>query len=174
MGQASTVNQVANRVDAREIGLHLFIDAHASTVVIQPLLHQLLEAAGVSPAANRHQHIFAGEGLFTFVGLGQNVGADVDVLSHEVNEWLNDPFLVNIVPDWSYSVPPLIPSACSDLLEPGDPLELVNFPEPLNGFTYHLQDAALFSYFTRQSPSIGYQGRYTFLGTLPSYSTPCG
>jgi hypothetical protein len=112
-------------------------------------------------------------GWFSFVGLSQYVGADVDVLSHEVNEWINDPFLSNIVPDWSYSVPPLISSACSDLLETGDPLELVNFPVPLDGFTYHLQDAAFFSYFARQSPSIGYQGRYTFLGTFPSYSTPC-
>jgi hypothetical protein len=112
-------------------------------------------------------------GWFTFVGLGPYVGADVDVLSHEVNEWMNDPFISNIVPAWSYSVPPLITNACSNLLETGDPLELVNFPVPLNGFTYHLQDAAFFSYFARQSPSIGYQGRYTFLGTLPSYSTPC-
>jgi hypothetical protein len=112
-------------------------------------------------------------GWFTFVGLGPYVGADVDVLSHEMNEWINDPFLTNIVPAWSYSVPPLISNACSNLLETGDPLELVNSPVPLNGFTYHLQDAAFFSYFARQSPSIGYQGRYTFLGTLPSYSTPC-
>jgi hypothetical protein len=112
-------------------------------------------------------------GWFTFVGLGQYVGADVDVLSHEVNEWVNDPFLSNIVPDWSFSTPPLIFNACSNLLETGDPLELVNFPVPLNGFTYHLQDAAFFSYFARQSPSVGYQGRYTFLGTLPGYSAPC-
>jgi hypothetical protein len=111
--------------------------------------------------------------VFTFVGLGQDVGADVDVLSHEVNEWVNDPFISNVVPDWSYSVPPLISSACSNLLETGDPLELVNFPVTAGGFTYHLQDEAFFSYFARQSPSAGYQGRYTYLGTLTGYSTPC-
>jgi hypothetical protein len=38
---------------------------------------------------------------------------------------------------------------------------------------YHLQDAAFFSWFARQSPSLGYQGRYTYLGTFASYSTPC-
>jgi len=112
-------------------------------------------------------------GWFTFVGLGQDVGADVDVLSHEVNEWVNDPFLTNVVPDWSYSVPPIISGACSNLLETGDPLELVNFPVTAGGFTYHLQDAAFFSWFARQSPSLGYQGRYTYLGTFTSYSTPC-
>ena len=112
-------------------------------------------------------------GWFTFVGLGRYVGADVDVLSHEVNEWLNDPFLTNVVPDWSYSVPPIIPSACSNLLETGDPLELVNFPVTRDGFKYHLQDEAFFSYFARQRPSIGYHGRYTFLGTYRGYSTPC-
>ena len=112
-------------------------------------------------------------GWFTFAGLGQFVGADVDVLSHEVNEWVNDPFLTNVVPDWSYSVPPIIFNACSNLLETGDPLELVNFPLTVGGFTYHLQDAAFFSWFARQSPSLGYQGMYTYLGTFTSYSTPC-
>lgn len=69
-------------------------------------------------------------------------------------------------------MPPVISGACSNLLETGDPLELVNFPVTAGGFTYHLQDAAIFSYFARQSPSAGYQGRYTFLGTFPATPRP--
>ena len=43
----------------------------------------------------------------------------------------------------------------------------------LHGLTYHLQDAAFLSWFARQSPSIGYGGRYTFLGTFTTPSPPC-
>ncbi len=63
--------------------------------------------------------------------------------------------------------------ACSNLLETGDPLEETPFAVTVHGTTYHLQDEAFFSYFARQSPSIGYQGRYSFLGTLTSFSPPC-
>ena len=43
----------------------------------------------------------------------------------------------------------------------------------LNGFTYHLQDEAFFSYFARQSPSEGFGGKYSLFGDLTSYSKPC-
>jgi hypothetical protein len=112
-------------------------------------------------------------GWFSTFGLSADVGADADVLSHEVTEWMNDPFLNNIVPAWSFSAPPVIVDACSNLLETGDPLEETPFTVSLNGRTYHLQDAAFFSWFARQNPSIAYAGRYSFLGTLDSFSTPC-
>ena len=112
-------------------------------------------------------------GWFSIFGLPPAVGADVDVFSHEVTEWVNDPFLNNIVPPWSFSAPPVIVNACSNLLEVGDPLEETPFTVSLNGTIYHLQDEAFFSYFARQSPSIGFHGRYSFLGTLSSFSSPC-
>ena len=73
MGQPGSVYQVTDGVDTRKVGLHLFIDAHTSAVVIQTLLHQLLEAAGVGPAADGHQDILAVEGLFAFVCLGDDL-----------------------------------------------------------------------------------------------------
>jgi hypothetical protein len=66
---------------------------------------------------------------------------------------------------------------CSNLLEVGDPLENQELPGPfeipLNGFTYHLQDEAFFSWFARQSPSEGYGGLYSFFGDFTTFSSPC-
>ena len=76
-----------------------------------PEIVQLLASPGIysyKAVAQGTNPDWMDPGWFTFVGLGQDVGADVDVLSHEVNEWVNDPFLTNVVPDWSYSVPPII------------------------------------------------------------------
>src|SRR5579875_774040 len=68
--QASAMHQVANSVDARQIGLHLLIGAHAPAIIIQALLHQFLQAAGVGAAADRHQDILAGEALLAFLRAG--------------------------------------------------------------------------------------------------------
>jgi len=79
----------------------------------------------------------------------------------------------NSTPPWSFTLPPLVPQACSNALEVGDPLELAQFPVTLGATTYHFQDEAFLSWFARQTPSIGYLGRYSFTGTFTSYSTPC-
>jgi hypothetical protein len=93
--------------------------------------------------------------------------ADVSTLSHEVSEWLHDPFLSSVVPSWSS---PLAPQyGCSNLLETGDPLVGVQFDE--NG--YQLQDEAFLSWFAHQSPSIGLRGRYSYLGTFTSPPPLC-
>ena len=82
-------------------------------------------------------------------------------VSHEVAEWLNDPLYLahaNLVPRWVF------PSGgCgSTQLEVGDPLVLTRFT--VNGFT--LQDVSLFSWFARNSPSVGISGRYDLLGKV--------
>jgi hypothetical protein len=65
---------------------------------------------------------------------------DVSALSHELGEWLDDPFVDNRV-------------NCRDnsILEVGDPLEgMANyggFPYTLNGFTYNLQSLVFLGYF---------------------------
>ncbi|HLI09192.1 MAG TPA: hypothetical protein VKV40_21690 [Ktedonobacteraceae bacterium] len=92
---------------------------------------------------------------------------DINALSHEVAEWLNDPFVNNIVPAWS--VPSEPQYGCSNLLEVGDPL--VGVAYVLNG--YHPQDIASFSWFARQSPAITQSGEYSYLGTFTTYSPPC-
>jgi hypothetical protein len=93
-------------------------------------------------------------------------GRDADILSHEVAEWLADPF-GSIVPAWTS---PLAPEyGCSNVLEVGDPLVGVNFEKD----GYHLQDEAFLSWFAHDEPSIGINGQYTYLGTFDSPSTLC-
>jgi hypothetical protein len=106
-------------------------------------------------------------------GFSSSFGPDMQLLGHEVAEWLNDPFVDNATPRWLFSLPPLIPSACISGLEVGDPLEMSTFPVALGSTTYYFQDAAFLSWFARQSPSIGYMSRYSFTGTFTTYSTPC-
>jgi len=65
---------------------------------------------------------------------------DVSALSHEIGEWMDDPFADNLV-------------HCNDngLMEVGDPLEnnanYGAFPYSLGGFTYNLQSLVFIGYF---------------------------
>jgi hypothetical protein len=89
-------------------------------------------------------------------------------MSHEIAEWLNDPFVNNKVPSWQVPAEPQY--GCSDLFEVGDPL--VGHVFTSGGLNY--QDETNFSWFARQSPSIAYQGRYDYLGTVfKTYSPAC-
>jgi hypothetical protein len=99
---------------------------------------------------------------------------DITALSHEIAEWYSDPFLSNVVPSWSLPGS----SACSaNILEVGDPIEAfrkLSFAVMLDGTLYHPQDAVLFSWFARQTPSIGIKGRYSYRGDkLFSPAPPC-
>jgi hypothetical protein len=75
--------------------------------------------------------------LVTDVG---SFSQDVSAASHEIGEWMDDPFTDNRV-------------GCNDnsILEVGDPLEgranYGAFPYPDHGFTYNLQDLVYISYF---------------------------
>ncbi|MDQ2905148.1 MAG: hypothetical protein ABI456_15295 [Ktedonobacteraceae bacterium] len=109
-----------------------------------------------------YTHIFASyidPGLF---GAGTS---DVDALSHEVAEWLNDPFVNNIVPNWTTGND----YGCNNDLEVGDPLVGTNFT--VNG--YSLQDEVLLPWFSRVTSPGTYQARYSFLGTFTHYSASC-
>lgn len=91
---------------------------------------------------------------------------DVSVLSHEVAEWLDDPFYTNRVPPW---IEPENGACGGPLLEVGDPV--TNHTFLVNG--YRLQDAAFFSWFSRQTPSIGIYGRYDLVGKLSGPAAVC-
>lgn len=89
---------------------------------------------------------------------------DITALSHEVAEWYSDPLISNVVPRW---VQPESSVCFSNLLEVGDALQA--FAEPTfvvksGDMEYHPQDVALFSWFAGQSPSIGFEGRYSYRG----------
>ena len=88
---------------------------------------------------------------FTYIDKAGAFSQDVSALSHEVGEWMDDPFINN--------------SGCGGLLEDGDPLEggpnFGAFPYVLNGFTYNLQDLTFLQYFG-QSPSTSVHGWWSF------------
>jgi hypothetical protein len=95
---------------------------------------------------------------------------NTDVLSHEISEWMHDPFLVNRVPSWQSPLPlSAAVHGCSSLLETGDAVSDVSFD--VGG--YQLQDEAFLSWFAHQTPSIGINGQYSFLGTFTQPSPLC-
>jgi hypothetical protein len=74
----------------------------------------------------------------------KNTG-DISTAIHELAEWANDPFGDNATPPWGRLGQV---SACQDNLETGDPLSGSLAPSiALNGFTYHPQELAFFSWF---------------------------
>ena len=92
--------------------------------------------------------------------------ADVNFISHEITEWMNDPFVNNLVPSWQ--APGSSPPECQSILETGDPLEFLAtnaFPVTVDGFTYHPQVEALLQWFERQVPSTAFQGAYSYPDT---------
>jgi hypothetical protein len=88
---------------------------------------------------------------FTYIDRPGAFAQDVSALSHEIGEWMDDPFANN--------------PGCGGLLEDGDPLEggpnFGAFPYTLNGFTYNLQDLTFLQYFG-QSPSTSVNGWWSF------------
>ncbi len=101
--------------------------------------------------------------------------ADIEPISHELGETLNDPFINNITPN--YQLPGFPPGACQNILEVGDVVEATpnpTFPIALNGFTYHPQTLGLLQWFEGISPSNAFNGDYSFPGNnLTSPFTPC-
>jgi hypothetical protein len=107
---------------------------------------------------------------------------DVQALSHEVAEWLNDPFVgvflltgnnfgINLIPP---SVLPGQGGACIINFETGDPLEAppAVFTKIINGTTYHLQDEVFLPWYL-QGQSFSVNGWYTLLNTFTSPATLC-
>jgi hypothetical protein len=97
--------------------------------------------------------------------------ADISVMTHEVAEWINDPGINNLVPPWGHIGQQ---RGCQENLEVGDPLTGTQFPsKTLNGFTYHMQELAFFSWFYGK-PSIGAGGLFSDHGTFTSDAgAPC-
>jgi hypothetical protein len=109
---------------------------------------------------------------FESTGLFGPLTRDTAVLSHEVAEWMNDPYGNNPTPAWGHTGQV---SGCQNNLEVGDPLTGMNAPPIFgsNGFTYHLQELAFFSWFF-QTPSIGIHGWFSNNATfLTDAGPPC-
>jgi len=99
-----------------------------------------------------------------------NGSSDISALSHEVGEWQNDPSGVNPTPAWG-NIGQV--QGCQSNLEVGDPLSGTTFTSKLNGFTYHPQELAFFSWFYHQSPSLGVNGWFSDKGTFRTFAAPC-
>ena len=90
-------------------------------------------ANGAQPGGQTYSHA-------TYVDSPGSFSQDVSALSHEIGEWMDDPFVDNRV-------------HCNDnsLMEDGDPLEgnanYGGFPYTLGGFTYNLQSLVFINYF---------------------------
>ncbi len=85
---------------------------------------------------------------------------------------MNDPFGNNATPPWGHTGQV---GGCQNNLEVGDPLTGTNAPPVVmpNGFTYHLQELAFFSWFYG-APSIGVNGWFSNNGTfLTDAGPPC-
>jgi hypothetical protein len=94
-----------------------------------------------------------------------NGGAkDVSILSHELAEWVNDPSGRNAVLSWGHIGQV---TGCQSALEVGDPLTGTLLPVITgpNGFDYHVQELAYFSWFFR-TPSTGAGSALSNNGTL--------
>jgi hypothetical protein len=99
--------------------------------------------------------------------------SDAYVLSHEVAEWINDPYLTNVVPAWR---DPASGVCFNDLLEVGDPVEFLanpSFTVRTSARTYHVTDVAGISWFAHDVPSRELGGAYSYQGNLTTFSTLC-
>jgi hypothetical protein len=104
-------------------------------------------------------------------GFPPNTDFGTEPLSHELVEWMADPFIDNLVPPWKSQVNPRYP--CSNLLEVSDPVENVGFFLP-GAPGYLLDDAAYFPWFSREQPSSAWGGLYDVVNaTQGEPSAPC-
>jgi hypothetical protein len=93
--------------------------------------------------------------------------ASTGFLSNMLASTLDNPFANDVVPNWSVPSQPQV--GCTNRFAVGAPL-IGNFLA-VNGLEY--QDVADLSWFARQKPSIGLQGRYSYFGTLTQLPVAC-
>jgi hypothetical protein len=115
---------------------------------------------------------YSDQGIFAVnPGDTESFIADIHALSHEVQEWYDDPFVNNIVNPWLTPTAPQY--GCTPYLETGDPVVGYGFKITLNGTTYHPEDETHFSWFAREIPSRAASGYYTYLNNFPNVASGC-
>jgi hypothetical protein len=96
---------------------------------------------------------------------------DIHALSHEVQEWYDDPFVNNRVNPWLTPTAPQY--GCTAYLETGDPVVGFGFVVTTNGKNYHPEDEVHFSWFARETPSRAEQGYFTYLNNFARQAQGC-
>ena len=121
------------------------------------------------PAATAKTWIFA---AYTEPGtFGGDAIVDVQALSHEVAEWLNDPFVGGFAIGFINLIPPAVlpgqGGSCIVNFETGDPLESppATFTKTTNSTIYQLQDEVTLPWYLHTTPSFSVNGWYTFQNT---------
>lgn len=141
----------------------------------------------VDLALGYHGTINTSSGAQTYIvtsyypqGSFNGFNTDVSALSHEINEWLDDPFTNNYTPGWD--IPGYNDAQCDsygarDSLEVCDPLSSFlasdAHPLPVVSFTYHVVDSVFLDFFLRSSHSTSVGGQYSFFGAANSATFPC-
>jgi hypothetical protein len=103
---------------------------------------------------------------------------DTSASAHEIGEWMDDPYGTNPTPVWSSGQSAACSSGGQNNLEVGDPLSGLSNDWTVNGangFTYHLQELAFFSWFYNADhvASLGAGGGFSNNGTFKGPSEPC-
>ena len=111
---------------------------------------------------------------------------DIYSLSHEVIEWLDDPFINNYTPGWNQAFLSESVQCDSrysiDLLETADPVETVTesvVALPGGSFSYHVTEGMFIDFYTRSNHSRSVNGQYSFFeigeqyGLATGPSAPC-
>ncbi len=162
---ANELFKIAKTVPANTLAVMLTFNVVGCTDVNQP---STCGVAGIhgssSDAAGTHVFAWASwDDPSVFV----NHMANTSWMSNQLAATLNNPFATDTVPNWSIASQPQI--GCSDRFAVGAPLTGTFLTS--GGLEY--QDVADLSWFARQKPSIGFQGRYSFFGTLTKLPTAC-
>ncbi|HTS79197.1 MAG TPA: hypothetical protein VMH40_01240 [Myxococcaceae bacterium] len=164
-------------IDAMDAIINTYIQAAGIDPDVVPIFvtdNVIAEALGYHSATQ-----FTGSGVLqTYIyaswldpALVDPIIADISTINHELSEWMNDPYVNNVVPLWMYPPSDDPRTICGDnpFLEVGDPQgngpTFDDFPTvvvPLDGVDYHLQQIVLLQWFTGEVPSSAYGGWYTF------------
>ncbi len=173
------------------------VDLHSLEVFLHTQIFPQFARLGITPASfplflftnivvvdgdnyylGYHSSLSTSKGVQTYgvaeYDTSQNDSAsrDVAVLSHEIAEWYDDPYVNNFTPLWGHTGQV---TDCYGKLEVGDPLTgapLFEIRMP-NGVAYHPQETAYFSWFFAQSPGYGSGGYYSSGRTFTSPAPPC-
>jgi hypothetical protein len=151
---------------------------NASTFVLLLLPFADFTTNGVETAFSYHAAFFTPHGMVTYAAAQLGLAFPGNVVnigpqSHELAEWLDDPFGDNATPPWGNTGQ--VTSGCEPVLEVGDPLT-GTFLAPIkmpNGISYQPQETAFFSWFFDQVPSLGFDGWYSSGGTFKTPAAPC-
>jgi len=137
------------------------------------LTHNVV-TSGSSGNIEGGKHYHTGSPVQTWARAPYNAVFDVELASHEIGEWMNDPLGSNATPAWGHIGE--TKTGCASNFEVGDSLNgtAVVLSGALGG-TYHLQELAFFSWFydDKSATSVGAGDKFSSNGTFTLPSKPC-